>query len=291
MELSPAVLGQMLVTGVLVGSLYGAVAMGFSLIFGVARVVNFAHAGAVLWAMYGVFWAVQLGVAGPYVAIVVAVPLFFVLGHALQRALIGRIAEMAEEMHIIFTFGLLLVFMNLAQFFFGPDVRYLSTAARPLAVGGVVVQREVLYGGVASLVAVIALHLFLTRTWLGTAIRASADNRRGAVLVGLDVRRLTRVAMALSTASAALAGGLLATFTTVYPGRAFELAVIAFLVVVLGGMKSVPGAFAAGVIVGLLDSIGTFVASPSVAQLGIHALIFATLLVRPQGLWGRKELA
>lgn len=291
MELSGAVLGQMLVTGVLVGSLYGAVAMGFSLIFGVARVVNFAHAGAVLWAMYGVFWTVTTGLAGPYVATVVAVPIFYVLGHALQRALLGRIAEMAEEMHIIFTFGLLLVFLYLAQFFFGPDVRYLPATSAPFALGGVIIQREVLYGGVVSMLAVLGLHLFLTRTWVGTAIRASADNRRGAVLVGLDVRRLTRIAMALSTASAALAGGLLATFTTVYPMRAFELAILAFLIVVLGGMKSVPGAFAAGVIVGLLDAVGTFVWGPSVAQFGIHGLIFATLLVRPQGLWGRKELA
>jgi branched-chain amino acid transport system permease protein len=265
--------------------------MGFSLIFGVARVVNFAHAGAVLWAMYGVFWTVNTGLAGPYLATVVAVPVFFVLGHGLQRALLGRIAEMAEEMHIVFTFGLLLVFMYLSQLFFGPDVRYLQPSSAPFAVGGVVVQREMLYGGVVSILAVVGLHLFLTRTWLGTAIRASADNRRGAVLVGLDVRRLTRVAMAVSTASAALAGGLLATFTTIYPMRAFELAILAFLIVVLGGMKSVPGAFAAGVIVGLLDAVGTFVWSPSVAQLGIHALIFATLLVRPQGLWGRKDLA
>jgi branched-chain amino acid transport system permease protein len=284
-------MAQMLVTGVLVGSLYGAVAMGFSLIFGVARVVNFAHAGAVLWAMYGVFWTVQTGLAGPYVATAVGVPVFFVLGHALQRTLLGRIAEMAEEMHIVFTFGLLLVLMYLTQFFFGPDVRYLSGSSRPFALGGVIVQREVLYGGVVSMLAVAGLHLFLTRTWLGTAIRASADNRRGAVLVGLDVRRLTRVAMAVSTASAALAGGLLATFTTVYPMRAFELAILAFLIVVLGGMRSVPGAYAAGIIVGLLDSLGTFVASPSIAQLGIHALIFLTLLVRPQGLWGRNELA
>lgn len=291
MELSLSVIGQAVVSGVLVGSIYGAVAMGFSLIFGVVRIVNFAHAGAVLWAMYGVFWAVHLGVAGPYLAAAVAVPVFFVLGHGLQRALLGRIAEMTDEMHIIFTFGLLLVFMYLAQFFFGPDVRYLQFTTKPFTLAGVVVQRELLYGGAAAVLAVIALHVFLARTWLGTAIRASADNRRGAVLVGLDVRRLTRVAMAISTASAALAGSLLATFTTVYPLRAFELAILAFLVVVLGGMKSLPGSFGAGVIVGLLDSLGTFLFSPSLAQLMIHVLIFATLLVRPQGLWGRTELA
>jgi branched-chain amino acid transport system permease protein len=282
---------QAVVTGALIGSLYGAVAMGFSLIFGVVRIANFAHAGVVVWAMYGVFWAVHLAVAGPYVAIALAVPLFFALGLLLQRTLFSRISETTEEMQIIFTFGFLLVLMYLMQFFFGSDVRYLPFAAKPFTAGGVIIQREVLYGGLVSALALVALQLFLGRTWLGKAIRASADNRRGAVLAGLDVRRLTRTAMALSTALAALAGGLLATFTTVYPLRAFELAVLAFLIVVLGGIRNVAGAFGAGVIVGLLDSLGTLTLGPSLAQLMIHGLIFGCLLVRPQGLWGQKELA
>ena len=282
---------QAVVTGALIGSLYGAVAMGFSLIFGVVRIANFAHAGLVVWAMYGVFWAVHLAVAGPYVATALAVPLFFAVGLLLQRTLFSRISETTEEMQIIFTFGFLLVLMYLMQFFFGSDVRYLSFATKPFTAGGVIIQREVLYGGLVSALALVALQLFLGRTWLGKAIRASADNRRGAVLAGLDVRRLTRTAMALSTALAALAGGLLATFTTVYPLRAFELAVLAFLIVVLGGIRNVAGAFGAGVIVGLLDSLGTLTLGPSLAQLLIHGLIFACLLVRPQGLWGQKELA
>lgn len=288
---SIAGLEQALVTGALIGSLYGAVAMGFSLIFGVVRIANFAHAGVVVWAMYGVFWAVHLAVVGPYVATALAVPLFFAAGLLLQRTIFSRISETTEEMQIIFTFGFLLVLMYLMQFFFGSDVRYLPFATKPFTVAGVIIQREVLYGGLVSLLALVALQLFLGRTWLGKAIRASADNRRGAVLAGLDVRRLTRTAMALSAALAALAGGLLATFTTVYPLRAFELAVLAFLIVVLGGIKNVAGAFGAGVIVGLLDSLGTLTLGPSLAQLLIHGLIFACLLVRPQGLWGQKELA
>ncbi len=291
MELSATALAQALVTGALVGSLYGAVAMGFSLIFGVARIANFAHAAAVVWAMYGVFWAVHTAVLGPYVATALAMPVFFGVGFLLPRALVARVSEMAEEMQIVFTFGLLLVLMYLMQFFFGADVRYLQFSTRPITAGGVVVSREILVGGAIALLALIALQLFLHHTWYGTAIRASADNRRGAILTGLDVRRLIRTAMALSAALAALAGGLLATFTTVYPLRAFELAVLAFLVVVLGGIRNVAGAFGAGVIIGLLDSLGTLTLGPSLAQLLIHVLIFACLLVRPQGLWGEKETA
>jgi len=119
MELAPAVIGQMLVTGVLVGSIYGAVAMGFSLIFGVVRIVNFAHAGGVVWAMYAVFLVASSGVAGPYLATALVIPVFFGLGYVLQRALMVRIADMTEEMHIVFTFGLLLVLTYLAQFAFG----------------------------------------------------------------------------------------------------------------------------------------------------------------------------
>jgi branched-chain amino acid transport system permease protein len=286
-----SVIGQMLVSGILVGCIYGAVAMGFSLIFGVVRIVNFAHAGAVVWAMYVVFLVVSGGLAGPYVATAGAVSLFFVLGYLLQRLLMVRIVDMTEEMHIIFTFGLLLVLTYLAQFFFGPDVRYLPPSGKYLEFGGVVVQRELVIGGAISSLGALGLQLALARTWLGKAIRASADNRRGAVLTGLDVRHLTRVAMAVSVASAALAGGLLATFTTIYPLRALELAILAFLIVVLGGMRSPLGSFGAGVIVGVLDGAGTLLLSPSLAQVLIHGLIFAALLVRPQGLWGRKEIA
>lgn len=291
MDLSASVVGQMLVTGVLVGSIYGAVAMGFSLIFGVVRIVNFAHAGGVVWAMYAVFMLVNAGLAGPYLATALVIPVFLGLGYVLQRALMVRIAEMTEEMHIIFTFGLLLVLSYLAQFFFGHDVRFLPASGSSVAVGGVVVQREILVGGVVAALGALGLHVGLARTWLGKAIRASADNRRGAVLTGLDVRALQRVAMAVSVASAAMAGGLLATFTTLYPLRAFELAILAFLVVVLGGIRSLLGSFGAGVIVGVLEGAGTLLLSPSLAQLGIHALIFGALLVRPQGLWGRRETA
>ena len=289
MELTPAVIGQMLVTGVLVGSIYGAVAMGFSLIFGVVRIVNFAHAGGVVWAMYAVFLVTSGGVVGPYLATALVIPVFFGLGYLLQRALMVRIADMTEEMHIVFTFGLLLVLTYLAQFAFGHDVRFLASSERHLAFGGIVVQREILVGGGVAALSALGLHVALARTWLGKAIRASADNRRGAVLTGLDVRALQRVAMAVSVASAALAGGLLATFTTLYPLRAFELAILAFLIVVLSGIRSLLGSFGGGVIVGVLEGAGTLLLSPSLAQLGIHALIFAALLIRPEGLWGRKE--
>ena len=144
MELAPAVVGQMLVTGVLVGSIYGAVAMGFSLIFGVVRIVNFAHAGGVVWAMYAVFLVASSGVAGPYLATALVIPVFFGLGYVLQRALMVRIADMTEEMHIVFTFGLLLVLTYLAQFAFGHDVRFLASSDRHLAWGGIVIQREIL---------------------------------------------------------------------------------------------------------------------------------------------------
>ena len=289
MELTPAVIGQMLVTGVLVGSIYGAVAMGFSLIFGVVRIVNFAHAGGVVWAMYAVFLVTSGGVLGPYLATALVIPVFFGLGYLLQRALMVRIADMTEEMHIVFTFGLLLVLTYLAQFAFGHDVRFLASSERHLAFGGIVVQREILVGGGVAALSALGLHVALARTWLGKAIRASADNRRGAVLIGLDVRALQRVAVAVSVASAALAGGLLATFTTLYPLRAFELAILAFLIVVLSGIRNLLGSFGGGVIVGVLEGAGTLLLSPSLAQLGIHTLIFAALLIRPQGLWGRKE--
>lgn len=284
MDLSASVLGQMLLSGALMGSIYGAVAMGFSLIFGVAKIVNFAHAGVVIWVMYGVLVAVRSGFAHPYIAGLVAIPLCYVLGHAVQRTLMARVSAMSDDMQIIYTFGLLIVLTYLAQFFFGPDVHFLQSSGRSVEFGGVVLQMEMVIAGALALGSALALHAFLSRTWLGKAIRASADNRRGAVLIGLDVVRLSRVAMALSFALAALAGTILITFTTLYPLRGFELAVLAFVVVVLGGLQNVFASFIAGVLIGMFEAVGTLIFSPSIAQLGIYGLIFAVLLVRPQGL-------
>ena len=288
MEYSPSVLGQMLFTGALMGSIYGAVAMGFSLIFGVAKIVNFAHGGAVVWVMYGVLLAARSGVAHPYVAGLVAIPLCYWIGHGVQRTLMARVSAMSDDMQIIYTFGLLLVLTYMAQFFFGPDVHYLPTSGRSVEFGGVVLQAETIIAGALALGSALALHAFLSRTWLGKAIRASADNRRGAMLIGLDVTRLSRVAMALSFALAALAGTILITVTTFYPLRAFELAVLAFVIVVLGGMDNVFASFVAGVLIGMLEALGTLIFSPSIAQMAIYALIFAVLLVRPQGLLSRQ---
>jgi branched-chain amino acid transport system permease protein len=288
MEITLPVLGQMLLIGGLIGSIYGAVAMGFSLIFGVARIVNFAHAGFVVWAMYAVFAAVSNNLMGPYWAGLVALPVFFVLGYLLQKTVMARVSEMTEEMHIIFTFGLLIVLSNIAQFFFGTDVRFLPSSGRAVEFGGVVLQREILVGGGLAVASAWGLHLFLTRTWTGKAIRASSDNRLGAALIGLRVRDLAKIAMALSLALAALAGTMLITFTTLYPLRSFELAILAFIVVVLGGMQNVLASFFAGVVLGILEGFGTLFFSPSLAQLLIYILIFAILLVRPQGLFNRS---
>jgi branched-chain amino acid transport system permease protein len=279
----------MLLTGVLMGSIYGAVAMGFSLIFGVAKIVNFAHAGVVVWVMYGVLVAVRSGV-NPYVAGVVAIPLCYAIGFGVQCTLMARVSAMSDEMQIIYTFGLLLVLTYMAQFFFGPDVHNLPGSGRSIEFGGVVLQGETIVAGVLATGSAIALHAFLSRTWLGKAIRASADNRRGATLIGLDVVRLSRVAMALSFALAALAGTILVTVTTFYPLRAFDLAVLAFVIVVVGGLDNLFASFVAGVLIGMLEAVVTLIYSPSIAQLAIYALIFAVLLVRPQGLLRRRAM-
>lgn len=271
------------------GSIYGAIAMGFSLIFGVAKIVNFAHGGVIISVMYGVLVASRYGV-NPYVAGVVSIPICYLIGLGVQRTLMARVSAMSDEMQIIYTFGLLLVLTYMAQFFFGPDVHNLPGSGRAIEFGGVVLQVETVVAGVLAAGSAIALHAFLSRTWLGKAIRASADNRRGATLTGLDVVRLSQVAMALSFALAALAGIMLVTVTTFYPLRAFELAVLAFVIVVLGGLDNVFASFVAGVLIGMLEAAVTLFYSPSIAQLAIYALIFAVLLVRPEGLLRRRAI-
>jgi branched-chain amino acid transport system permease protein len=283
MNFTFSILGQMLLTGCLMGCIYGTVAIGFSLIFGVAKIVNFAHAGFVMWVMYGVFYFSHLGWMSPYVTGLISLPTFFILGYVVQGSVMSKVSLMSEDMQIVYTFGLLLVLTYMAQFFFGPDVLYLPASGVSFEFWEIIIQKEILLAGILGLVGAFCLHTFLSKTWIGKAIRASADNRRGAILTGLKVQHLSRITMGISLAFAALAGSMMMTFTTLYPLRSLELAILAFLIVVLGGLQNVFAAFLAGVVIGILEAVGTLLFSPTMAQLIIYIFVFFLLLFRPQG--------
>ncbi len=276
-----------LANGLMLGGLYALVALGLTLIFGVMKIINFAHGALMMWAMYASFWLATAWGIDPYLSLVLTVPAGFALGYAIQRGIIARVLEAPEHAQLLMTLGLALFLENLALLAFKADPR---TLLRPysqttLALGPVLLglPRLLAFGG--ALAATAVLFLFLTRTDLGKALRAAAEERDGAALVGIPVGRVYATAFGIGTACVAAAGALALPLFYVSPdvGNAFVL--VAFVVVVLGGMGSFGGALAGGLLVGVVESLMGLFLHGSLAQLGIFGLFVLVLLFKPSGLF------
>ena len=279
---------QAVISGILLGGVYGLVASGLTLIFGVLRIVNFAHGAVMMLAMYSSFWLFALVGIDPYVSIVITAPLFFLIGILIERVLIEPNRLAAEHNQLLLTLGLALFLENLALVLWQGDFRTvksaLSGASFVLGDALVEVPRLIACGG-AILVALF-LFAFLRATDVGKAIRALAEEPEGAVLMGINVARIRAVAFGIGTGCVAIAGSLVTPFFYVAPdvGESFNL--MAFVVVVLGGMGNFVGALVGGFIVGLAESLGATLLPGSLKQLVVFGLFAAVLLLRPQGLFG-----
>jgi branched-chain amino acid transport system permease protein len=290
---SEAVLAQAALTGLLVGGVYGLVAMGLALIFGVLDIINFAHGAMMALAMYGTYALVAQFGLDPYLTLLLTVPLLFALGAAIQLLLVARVLGGAAESQLLLTLGLAIVIENvlLATFTATPrtvNVAFIGTALPSgVRLGAAVASTQLVIAFVGSLVLGGLLHVLLHRTRLGMTIRAVAENPRGAALVGVDVRRVYVLAFGLGAACVGAAGTLMVPFLSVTPTTGDTFNIIAFVVVVLGGLGSVTGALVGGLIVGLVQYLGG-AALPQVNNLLVVFVVFVlTLLLRPQGLLGR----
>src|SRR6516164_1560122 len=252
------------VEGLLTGLIYGLMALGLSVIFGVVRVVNFAHGELVVLAMYAAY--------------------------LLQSALINPFVGRAEHEQFILLVGLGMVVINGLLMTFGPDARPidLSYALDSYEVGPLLVDKaRLLAAGAAVLVAAVLLAFFrLTAT--GTAIRACADNLTGAAVVGLDVKRLYALTFGIGLACVGAAGALMVTITDVRPALASSFTLLAFIIVIVGGLGSMSGALLGGVLIGVSEALAGFFFEPSMKSMFSFALLILVLVLRPQGLMGRR---
>jgi len=282
---------QAVVSGVLLGGVYGLVASGLTLIFGVLRIVNFAHGAMMMLAMYSSYWLFALGGIDPYLSIAVTAPLFFLLGLVVQKVVIEPNRRAAEHNQLLLTLGLALFLENLALVLWQGDFRTVKSAmsGTSFVLGDALVEvpRLIACGG-AVLVA-FALFVFLRTTDVGKAIRALAEEPEGAQLMGIDIGQIRAVAFGIGTACVAVAGSLVTPFFYVAPdvGESFNL--MAFVVVVLGGMGNFIGALLGGFIVGLAESLGAAFLPGSLKQLVVFIIFAAVLLLRPEGLFGTRR--
>jgi branched-chain amino acid transport system permease protein len=279
-----------LLSGLLFGGVYSLMAVGLTLIFGVMRVVNFAHGDMMVWGMYLAFVLSRRAGVDPYAGFVVCAAVLFLLGVLVQRGLVDRIIEAPHEMQILLMLGLALVLENTALLAFGPEPARVRSALGSATwyLGPLYVDVARLVTFVVAVALTLALSLFLFRTELGRLIRASADNPYGALVIGADVRRIYATAFGIGAACVGAAGALVSPILPFQPSTGLSLSVTSFNIVIIGGMGSLVGAFIGGLLVSVAESLGAVFLKPSLKELFSFSLLIVILLFRPAGLFGKR---
>ena len=288
--LSPVILIPAVLNGLMTGAIYALIALGLTLIYGVLHIINFAHGALLTAAMFAAFFSYKILGLDPLIAAIGLTPMFFLLGYALQRFVIGPASGGEDRNILLVTLGLAVVIENALLYAFRADTRTISLpyAFNVVEVGPAFVSvPRVIACGVVVVVA-LALWAIMQLSDTGKAIRAVAKEKFGAELAGIDVAHIYAVTFGLGTACLAIAACLLIPTYYVNPhvGNAFVL--VAFTIVVLGGMGSVVGALAGGLLVGVIESLSGFYLGESLGQLGIFVMFILVLLFRPNGLFGER---
>jgi branched-chain amino acid transport system permease protein len=279
---------NVLVVGILLGGIYALASIGLNLIFGVIRIVNFAHGELLMLGMYGAFLCASLLKLDPYLSILVVVPAMFLFGVIIQRLVIQPL-QAESTMQIFATFGLLTILQNVVLLITRGEGYSVSSKFAQLSIG----FGEIRISGARLIVLVsttliaLGLHWFLTRNLVGKSIRAVAQDRDAARLMGIDVERTFMLTFGIGSALAGLAGVLLAPIYTLSPGIGGNFILAAFAVVVLGGLGSVAGAYFGGMIVGIVEAFAGYYIDPELKQAFWFIIFLAVLVIRPSGLFGR----
>jgi len=276
--------------GVTTGAVYALIALGLTLIYGVLHIINFAHGAALMVALYAVWFLKDRAGIDPYLALPLVVPAMFALGYGLQRVVINRAGHGRDENILLVTLGLAIVLENLALLLFKSDTRTIETAytLTTVAIGPATIALTKLLAFAGALAAAAVLLWVVHRTDLGRAIRAVAKEKQGARLMGIDVEHVYAMSFGIGLACVGAAACFLLPAYYVNPQVGSGFVLVAFTIVVLGGMGSFAGALLGGLLIGVVESLGGLFLGESLGQIGIFAIFIAVLLFRPQGLLGAR---
>ena len=284
-------LANIVISGLLTGLVYGLMALGLSVIFGVARIVNFAHGEMMTFAMYAAALSFAFLGLDPFVAVVPIAVVFFFFGYFLHAALIHRFITRPEHSQFMLLLAIAVIMVNTLLIVFGPDARnvQLDYLLESIEAGPLLVDRGKFFAALVSCAAAAALFVFFRFSRTGTAIRACADNWLGAKVVGLNVKRLYSIAFGLGSGSVAIAGCMMILLVDLTPGAGPAYTLLAFVIVIVGGLGSMSGALAGGVLIGISEAMAGLFVAPSAKGMLSFALLILVLLFRPRGLLGGRS--
>lgn len=282
---------QSLLNGLMIGGVYSLVAIGLTVIFGVMRIINFAHGALMMLGMYATYWLVTLLHLNPYLTIVIVLPLMFLIGVVFQRVLIMPIMNAPEHNQLFMTLGAMLFLQNMAVFLWTPDYRIMRTSTSDIIYyfGDISISLAHLLAFGMAVCFTGILYLVLHKTDLGRAIRAASEEPTGARLMGINIKRIYWITFGIGAACVGVAGTAVTPFFPIYPYVGDIFVLTAYVVVVLGGMGSVFGAFIGGLIIGMADSIGAMLLPGSMKSVLSFLIFILILLFKPTGLFGRKS--
>ena len=286
---------QALLSGLFMGGVYSTIAVGLSLAFGVMRIVNWSHGESLMWAMYISYFLITFTKWDPYLVAILTALILFVYGYLIQKSFLNNILKREKEREplsvLLFTAGLGMVLSNLALLLFGasPSMPATSYMGKTIRIGTLIISNVRFYSFIISLIATAALFVFLHKSEIGRAIRATAQNRNVAALMGINKNKIYNVAFAIGTGLVGLAGGLLILFYPVHPFVGQTFGTKSFIIVVLGGKGSVVGALLGGLIVGIVEAIAGQFITDAYAQAIVFVVFVIVLLFKPSGLLGKRS--
>jgi branched-chain amino acid transport system permease protein len=288
--MDPVLIGNVVAAGMLTGLVYGLMALGLSVIFGVVRVVNFAHGEMMTVAMYAatvLFAAFKLD---PFLAVLPAAIAFFVFGYGLQAGLINPFITRPEHSQFMLLVAVAIIMVNALLMLFGPDARNVQVdyQLEAFELGPLLFDKARVYAATAAVIATALLSALFRLTLTGKAIRACADNYLGAKVVGLDVKRLYALTFGLGAVCVAIAGCAMVLLVDVTPPLGPAYTLLAFIIVIVGGLGSMTGALLGGILIGLSEALAGLFIAPSAKSMFSFGLLILVLLLRPQGLLGKR---
>jgi branched-chain amino acid transport system permease protein len=284
------------INGILMGSIYGLTALGLTVIFGVLKVINFAHGSLIMVSMYVAYWAIIFTGVHPYIALIIVVPVMYFFGYYLQDIIIKPIFKAEKDIRepitvIIVTTGVWYILDNLTLLIFGPQYRSIQNnplRGKMLEFGDMLISVPKLWGFVTAVITAFAIYWFLQKTRTGRAIRATSLDREAASLMGINQFKIYNIAFGIGTAVVGISAVTLVPFYNIFPSVGVLFDIKGFIIVVLGGLGSIGGAILGGIIIGLIESIAPMFMTATWAEAIVYALFLVVLFVKPSGLFGVK---